>query len=164
VIDFDISPASLFCPGDQDQRFQKAISNADLVIIDLEDGVGSDRKDLARANMVSSGLDPSRVIVRINPPGTPHHTADLRALRDTEFNQVMLPKAESRSAVESIVGFDVIAIVETVGGVVAARQVASANNVVGMVWGAEDLTASLGGLSSRFEDGRYRDFARFARA
>jgi citrate lyase subunit beta/citryl-CoA lyase len=32
------------------------------------------------------------------------------------------------------------------------------------MWGAEDLIASLGGSSSRSEDGQYRDVARFARA
>jgi citrate lyase subunit beta/citryl-CoA lyase len=32
------------------------------------------------------------------------------------------------------------------------------------MWGAEDLIASLGGTSSRFADGRYRDVARHARS
>jgi citrate lyase subunit beta/citryl-CoA lyase len=32
------------------------------------------------------------------------------------------------------------------------------------MWGAEDLVASLGGSSSRFADGRYRDVARHARS
>jgi citrate lyase subunit beta/citryl-CoA lyase len=32
------------------------------------------------------------------------------------------------------------------------------------MWGAEDLTAALGGRSSRLGDGRYRDFARHARS
>jgi citrate lyase subunit beta/citryl-CoA lyase len=32
------------------------------------------------------------------------------------------------------------------------------------MWGAEDLVASLGGASSRYPDGRYRDVARHARS
>lgn len=32
------------------------------------------------------------------------------------------------------------------------------------MWGAEDLVASLGGSSSRFADGAYRDVARFSRS
>lgn len=164
MIDFNVSPGPLFCPGDHHARIEKASSLADVVIVDLEDGVGPDKKDLARDNVTKLALDPSRVVVRINAPGTPEHAADLRALRATDFTTIMLPKAESREAVESVNGFDVIAIVETVGGVISAREVASAANVVAMVWGAEDLVASMGGFSSRFEDGRYRDFARFARS
>ncbi len=33
-----------------------------------------------------------------------------------------------------------------------------------MMWGAEDLVASLGGTSSRKPNGRYRDIARYARS
>ena len=48
-------------------------------------------------------------------------------------------------------------------------DVASADNVVAMFWGAEDLTAGLGGTASRFGEGEadpgtYRDVARHARA
>jgi citrate lyase subunit beta/citryl-CoA lyase len=36
--------------------------------------------------------------------------------------------------------------------------------VTALMWGAEDLTAALGGRTSRLPDGRYRDFARHARS
>jgi len=44
-------PASyLFVPGNRPDRFPKAVSSgADSIIIDLEDAVGSDDKDHARA-------------------------------------------------------------------------------------------------------------------
>ena len=41
-------PAWLFCPGDRPERFGKAASRADVVILDLEDAVAPDRKAAAR--------------------------------------------------------------------------------------------------------------------
>jgi citrate lyase subunit beta / citryl-CoA lyase len=68
-------PALLFCPGDRPDRFAKALAAADTVILDLEDGVGADGKDAARAAVVATDLDPARVIVRVNAAGTPEHAA-----------------------------------------------------------------------------------------
>ena len=45
-----------------------------------------------------------------------------------------------------------------------AERIAALDHVVALMWGAEDLVASLGGTSSRKPNGRYRDIARFARA
>lgn len=43
----------LFVPGDQPQRFPKALaSSADAVIIDLEDAVAPARKDAARETVL----------------------------------------------------------------------------------------------------------------
>ena len=58
----------------------------------------------------------------------------------------------------------VIALCETTKGVINAGTIAEAPNVVALMWGAEDLVASLGGTSSRFPDGRYRDVATHARS
>ena len=46
----------------------------------------------------------------------------------------------------------------------AADAIAECPNTVGLMWGAEDLVAALGGYSSRHDDGSYRDVARYARA
>jgi citrate lyase subunit beta/citryl-CoA lyase len=43
-------------------------------------------------------------------------------------------------------------------------SVAVAENTVGLMWGAEDLVASLGGSASRRPDGSYRDVPRQVRA
>lgn len=45
----------------------------------------------------------------------------------------------------------------------AAESIAEHGRVVALMWGAEDLVASLGGTSSRRPDGTYRDVARYAR-
>uniref|UniRef100_UPI0023F8FDED HpcH/HpaI aldolase/citrate lyase family protein n=1 Tax=Micrococcus terreus TaxID=574650 RepID=UPI0023F8FDED len=87
----------------------------------------------------------------------------------TEYTTVMLAKAESAQQLDSLHGYRVIALCETALGVREAANIAQADPVVALMWGAEDLIASLGGLSSRFGEGNpraggYRDVARAARA
>jgi citrate lyase subunit beta/citryl-CoA lyase len=48
--------------------------------------------------------------------------------------------------------------------VASAEKIAAEQNVVALMWGAEDLVASLGGTSSRKRKGGYRDIARYARS
>ena len=119
----------------------------------------------ARDALLATPLDPARVIVRVNATGTPEHEADLAALRQTSYRLVMLPKAESRAQLESLGDrWSVIALCETAAGIVHAAEIAAAANVSALMWGAEDLIASLGGRSSRFPGGQYRDVARHARS
>jgi citrate lyase subunit beta / citryl-CoA lyase len=158
-------PALLFCPADRPDRYAKARATADTVILDLEDGVGADRKDAARAAILATPVDPARVIVRVNATGTPEHAADLTALRQTEYRTIMLPKAETRARFDGLGGdWRIVALCETPLGIVNAAEIAAASNVIAMMWGAEDLIAAMGGRTSRFPDGRYRDVARQARS
>ncbi|MBL0888879.1 HpcH/HpaI aldolase/citrate lyase family protein [Myceligenerans sp. I2] len=112
-------------------------------------------------------LVPERTIVRVNPPGTPDHEADLAAVRATPFRTVMVAKADA--SLPALDGLDVVALCETASGVVDAAALARRDDVVALMWGAEDLVASLGGTSSRFGPGErapgvYRDVARQARS
>jgi citrate lyase subunit beta/citryl-CoA lyase len=158
-------PALLFCPGDRPDRFAKALAAADTVILDLEDGVGADGKDAARAAVVATDLDPARVIVRVNAAGTPEHAADMTALRGTGYRLIMLPKTESRAQLGELGDeWRVVALCETALGIVNAAEIAAAPNVIAVMWGSEDLIASMRGRSSRLPDGRYRDIALHARS
>jgi citrate lyase subunit beta/citryl-CoA lyase len=158
-------PALLFCPADRPDRYAKALAAADGVILDLEDGVGADAKDAARAALVATDLDPARVIVRVNATGTPEHAADIAALRGTGYRLIMLPKSETRAQLDGLGGdWRIVALCETALGIVNAAEIAAAPSVIAVMWGAEDLIASLGGRTSRFPDGRYRDVARHARS
>jgi citrate lyase subunit beta / citryl-CoA lyase len=162
-------PALLFCPADRPDRYAKALAAADAVILDLEDGVGADGKDAARAALVAAllkgDLDPTRVIVRVNAIGTPEHTADLAALRETGYRLIMLPKTETRAQLDGVGGdWRVVALCETPLGIVNAAEIAAAPNVIAVMWGAEDLIASLGGRTSRLPGGRYRAVAMHARS
>jgi citrate lyase subunit beta/citryl-CoA lyase len=161
-------PALLFCPADRPDRYAKALAAADAVILDLEDGVGAGGKDAARAALVAAlerrDLDPERVIVRVNATETPAHEADIAALGGTGYRTIMLPKSETRAQLDGLGEWHVVALCETARGVVNAAEIAAAPNVIAMMWGAEDLIASMHGRTSRFPDGRYRDVALHARS
>lgn len=162
---FALGPALLFCPGDRPERFGRALERADAMILDLEDAVLPAAKDEARANLIAADLDPERVIVRVNPPGSADFAADLAVLGRTGFRTVMVAKTEEP---DGLAAFDeryaLIALCETARGVHAADRIAAHPQIVAMMWGAEDLIASLGGTSSRTPAGGYRDVARYARS
>lgn len=158
-----LGPALLFCPADRPERFAKAVTRADMVILDLEDGVNADDRVGARSAVIGNLLDPQRTIVRVNPVGTADFALDLAALDQTPYSLVMLAKTESADHVQALSGRGVVALCETAKGVLEAPSIAAAESTVALMWGAEDLLASLGGRSSRREDGRYRDVALFAR-
>ncbi|MFY2860173.1 HpcH/HpaI aldolase/citrate lyase family protein [Mycobacterium sp. THU-M104] len=157
-------PAWLFCPADRPERFTKAAAAADVVILDLEDGVAQGDKAAARKALRDNPLDPARTVVRINAVGTDEHALDLDALADTAYGTVMLSKTESAAQVTALAPRDVVALIETPCGAVFAAEIAAADGTVAMMWGAEDLVAALGGSSSRRADGGYRDFARHVRS
>jgi citrate lyase subunit beta / citryl-CoA lyase len=157
-------PGWLFCPADRPERFAKAAAAADVVILDLEDGVAESDKPAARKALRETPLDPERTVVRINAAGTVEQARDLDALADTAYTAVMLSKTESAEQVAVLAPRDVIALVETPRGAVVAAEIAAAEGTVAMMWGAEDLVATLGGSSSRQADGTYRDVARHVRS
>lgn len=159
---FELGPALLFCPADRPERYVKALDRADAVILDLEDAVAPHDKAAARSALVAHPLPPERVIVRVNPVGTDDHAFDLSALEGTSYRTIMLAKAVG--GLDALSGFDVVALCETAAGMLAAPALAAHNSVVALMWGAEDLVASLGGSSSRHADGHYRDVAAHARS
>lgn len=169
---FTMGPALLFCPADRPERFGKAAERSDAVILDLEDAVAPADKQRARgailAQVGSEGetaeLDPSRTIVRINPAGTEDFAKDLHCLAHTPYRTVMLAKAESAAQLKELAGYRVVALCETAKGIVNAAAIAAEPNVVALMWGAEDLIASLGGTSSRTDDGGYRAVALHSRS
>ncbi|NQD89668.1 CoA ester lyase [Paenarthrobacter sp. CM16] len=165
---FTMGPALLFCPADRPERFGKAADRSDAVILDLEDAVAPADKPAARDAIIeqarSGELEPEATIVRVNPVGTPEFELDLEALARTPYRTVMLAKAESAQQLNALAGYQVIALCETAAGIVNASAIAAQPNVVALMWGAEDLLASLGGLSSRNDDGAYRAVALHSRS
>ncbi|QCR20700.1 CoA ester lyase [Agrococcus sp. SGAir0287] len=159
-----MGPALLFCPGDRPDRFTKAAERADAVILDLEDAVAASAKDAARAAIAGADLDPARTIVRVNAIDEGVLAADLDAARSAGITTIMLAKTESARQLDALEGFAVVALCETAAGVVHALDVAAHPSVVALMWGAEDLVASIGGSSSRDETGAYRAVATHARS
>ncbi|MDT0157112.1 CoA ester lyase [Microbacterium sp. ARD32] len=162
---FELGPALLFCPADRPERFAGALAKADAVILDLEDAVLPEAKAKARANLLAAELDPSRVIVRVNDPASAHFGDDLEAVARTPFRTVMVAKTEDPATLDAFgEEYALLALCETAAGVLRAPEIAAHPRVVALMWGAEDLVASIGGTASRFADGGYRDIARHARS
>lgn len=161
---FEMGPAILFCPADRPDRYGKAMDRADAIILDLEDAVAPRDREQARQSLIAKPIDPDRTIVRINPAGTDDFALDLRALQQTRYRYVMLAKAEGQESLALLADYSVVALCETAKGILNAAAIAAMPNVVALMWGAEDLAASLGGTSTRRSDGQYRDVALHARS
>lgn len=163
-----MGPALLFAPADRPERFAKAAGRSDAVIIDLEDAVAPEAKAAAREHMISSGLDPARTMVRINALDTPDAALDLAAVARSPYRTIMVAKASDPDAIAALADYAVVALCESAAGSLAAPALAQLPNVVALMWGAEDLVASLGGTSSRFTTGpnagAYRAVATHARS
>jgi citrate lyase subunit beta/citryl-CoA lyase len=157
-------PAWLFCPADRPERFEKAAAVADVVILDLEDGVAAKDRDAARTALIDTPLDPERTVVRTNPAGTPDHQPDLKALARTNYTTVMLAKTESPQQVSALAPLDVVVLIETPLGALHVVDSARVDNAIALMWGAEDLFAATGGTANRNADGSYRDVAKHVRS
>ncbi|WP_226581438.1 HpcH/HpaI aldolase/citrate lyase family protein [Acuticoccus sediminis] len=152
----------LFVPGDRPERFAKAAaSGADEIIIDLEDAVAATAKAGARRNVAAWFAGGGRGVVRINGLDTEFADADLAMLAEAPGATVMVPKANPAGLAEvagRLQGRPLIALVETVAGLVAAHEVAGSAGVVRLAFGNLDF-----GVDARIPgEGSVLDPARFA--
>lgn len=178
----------LFAPGDSEKKMGKAIaSNADIALLDLEDSVTPANKPSARqmvAETLKSADDTARIWVRINPLDTRDCVYDLAAIIAQGPGGVFLPKAEGAHHIAQLhhhlialeaahgraLGSTRIAalITETPAGMYATREYADdypgRERLVGLSWGAEDLSSALGARAQRGPDGEYAHIYELARS
>lgn len=137
-------PASyLFVPGNRPDRFAKAAaSGADSIIIDLEDAVGPDDKDRARAAAVDWFGQGGAGVLRINGADTPWFGPDLAALAACPAAVVMVPKATA----EALSGLarhlprrPLIALLESVEGLMHIHDLAAVPGVCRIAFGNLDF-------------------------
>jgi citrate lyase subunit beta/citryl-CoA lyase len=159
----------LFAPGDQPRKIEKALaSEADAVILDLEDAIAPGQKEAARSQVAASLPTLARphraarnLIVRVNPRGSAWYLADLAAVVPGKPDGILLPKCEGPEDLEALDhhlealeaahglprgGIVVLALVtETAASV---RRLADYRSVPPRVrafcFAAEDLSADLG--------------------
>ena len=177
----------LFVPATEPRKLDKALaSGADVVIVDLEDSVAADAKEVGRAGMAAflgahaARTDRPKIHVRVNGFASGLVDADLDAAVAAGCDGIMLPKAaggaeitrlDAKIAVaEAVHGIPdgrtrIVAIVtETAHAVFQAGTYRGASHrLAGMAWGAEDLSADLGAATARGEDGGFLDAFRLAR-
>ncbi|MBI07157.1 MAG: CoA ester lyase [Rhodospirillaceae bacterium] len=152
----------LFTPGLRTDRFAKALSgDADMVCIDLEDGVAPDFKTEARNKAIPSlhdaalGETASRAI-RINPIRTREGMRDMLTLIDfgAAPPAIALPKIESPEEVRWVAEMldeacyettHLMVIIETSRALEAALEIAAASSRTDtLLFGGADLSAEFG--------------------
>jgi len=137
----------LFLPASNPRAIAKAReSAADLVVLDLEDAVKLEDKDMARHAAVDAVASewPMPVAIRVNGVGTEWHSLDLDAVARSSADFAVLPRAISAHLVHGVaeaVGKPVLAMIETAAGVLAAEEIAP--ETAALIAGTNDLRSDL---------------------
>lgn len=140
---------ALYVPGDRPERFDKAVaSGADVVILDLEDAVAHDRKDVARDAVVAFLRErgPAGLQVRIGG------LDDLDALAEHPVD-VRVPKVRGLGDLDFVVGRlgdaspRLHAIVEDAVGVARLDEIVRHPALASVAIGESDLRSDLGASS-----------------
>src|SRR3954463_620229 len=105
--DLRLRRSVLYMPGSNLRALEKAKTlPADALILDLEDAVGPEEKDLAREQVCAAvkggGYGDRELIIRINAPQTPWGEADLRTAIEARPDAILMPKVSSPAVLESI--------------------------------------------------------------
>jgi len=157
----------LFVPADRPERFAKAAaSGADALILDLEDSVSPEKKDVGRtaiAEWLASDRAGVTTFVRVNPLDGDLTDADLAAVLPGRPDGLLLPKAEGAKSVEALVAklggvsLPILPIAtETPAAIFQLGSYGAVSaHLAGLTWGAEDLPAAIGAATSREADGSY---------
>ncbi len=139
----------LFAPGHNERILSKAFEvGADVVLLDLEDGVGPTFKDAARKQVVEV-LASQPAWVRINRPGSPDAERDLEAVAALALG-IRIPKVEREWDVawvrQRLAGRNIplTASIESAVGVVNATAIARAQGVTSLSFGNIDFGADVG--------------------
>jgi citrate lyase subunit beta / citryl-CoA lyase len=178
----------LFVPADSARKLDKAMSSgADALIIDLEDSIALDGKARARESAaaflkdaMANGRRPY-LMVRVNGLQTGLTDADLDCVAPAKPDAIMLPKAEGGAAVvhadaklavreaqndlpDGHIKILPIATETAVALFMVGTFAGASLRLIGMTWGAEDLSAELGARANRDAQGRFLDPFRLARS
>ncbi|MDI9338724.1 MAG: CoA ester lyase [Alphaproteobacteria bacterium] len=164
MYNFSCCRSILFVPGNRPERFQKALdSGADAIVLDLEDSISFDDKDLARNIVVQYFVDNKiqndkvGIFVRINSIKTPAGLKDVLAIIDSQIKPtaLIIPKTESAGGVEILDDLFVlnpqsyILLIETAKGLREVyNSVRASPNTKAINFGGADYSADIGATLS----------------
>jgi citrate lyase subunit beta / citryl-CoA lyase len=144
----------LFVPGTRPERFLKALdSGASGVILDLEDAVPEEDKEVARNAIRSawpqfSDEQKKRLVIRTNSPGSKFYSADLILAQELQVACILIPKSESLDQINGaalvLPHTAIIPMIETALGLHHLNEIANSNQVLRLALGNLDLQADLG--------------------
>jgi citrate lyase subunit beta / citryl-CoA lyase len=179
----------LFIPGDSEKKLGKVDAcGADAVILDLEDSVAAANKPAGRALVAAfvgerpRGARASQLWVRINPFDSGLALDDLVAVVGAAPDGIMLPKCDGPDDIRRLSYY--LDALEAQAGVApgsikivpVATETAAApftlgdyagaglERLLGLTWGAEDLSAALGASSNLDSTGGWALTYRLVRA
>lgn len=150
----------IFTPSLKPEMYPKALaSGADIVCVELEDGIAPKDKDQARANMLAMFAEPQAEdgverLVRINSPREAFGVADIAAILASETPPpgLMVPKVKSPDEIRLLDDLLTEAghptrlqvIIETNAGLEAAFEIAQASpRIDALLFGGVDMAAEL---------------------
>lgn len=176
----------LFVPADSERKIGRGLqSEADALILDLEDSVAPERKAEARRFLADqlaclNGSAGPKLYVRINPLDSPDVLEDLLAATHAAVAGIVLPKACGHRDIERCGHYLDMAerakglapgtigilpvVTETASAVLRLPEFATpVARLRGMTWGGEDLATVLGARGNRRPSGEWDDSFRLAR-
>ena len=155
----------LYMPGSNARALEKGRSlPADGLILDLEDAVAPDAKELARGQVceavATGGYGRRELVIRTNGLDSPWGPDDLAAAATSGADAVLLPKVESARMVADAIAalsaagapdtLDIWCMMETPKGMLRADEVAGADaRVACLVMGTSDLAKDLHAAHTR---------------
>jgi citrate lyase subunit beta/citryl-CoA lyase len=177
----------LFVPGDSDRKLARGpATGADALILDLEDAVAPEHKAAARSRvreflLAHPAPRGTQLWVRINPFDTPESRADLAAVVEARPDGIMQPKINGADDVISLGNYleacetrlqlpagqlRILPLAtETPAALFALGDLARCSpRLLGLTWGAEDLSAAVGATGNREADGRWTQPYQLARS
>ena len=152
----------LYMPGANERALEKAKTiDADALILDLEDSVSPDSKEIGRANVCAAAQSGEyghrELAIRVNSIGTQWHDADVAAASAAGPDAILVPKVESAEQVTALVAAmdaagapastQLWAMIETPKALLHAEEIASAHErLTVIVMGTNDIVNETYGL------------------
>jgi len=154
----------LFVPGDSEKMIRRSASlPADLLLLNLEDGVAASQKDTARDTLVQAlkqfDLGFHELVVRINSLETETGQRDLAAVVFPGVDGICLPKIEKKEDIEAADhvirtlesgagvaqgSIQLHAMIESASGVLNAAEIAAASpRMASLIFGSADYAADI---------------------
>lgn len=171
----------MFCPGDKSRFLAKSeITNADVVMYDLEDGViwsqKQEAREMVREHLKKEPWDGPLRYVRVNAPVTGLTAEDIMTVAGPGLDGICLTKVESPEEVHWASGLleaaevqhgmpkgqvKILAAIESANSLMQATDIAKSNDrLIGLIFGAEDYALDIGYPANRVAEAAELIFAR----
>lgn len=161
---FNLRRSMLYVPGDSEKMLRKSAAiPADVLLLNLEDGVASSKKSVARDNIATalSSIDfgMRERVVRINPLDTETGLCDLAKIIPYRPDGICLPKIESALQIETADSaireleikhsvpegsIELHAMIESASGLLRSAEIASSSRrMASLMFGSADYATDI---------------------